>query len=128
MPKSSLAKSGRNVVKATVSEVVPEAESEVVPKGVSEVVAKMVSEFVHEPVPDDVSALPLIPVNVSPESVTDCEVLLVFAVPSDEPPVMGFCSPHEQSSMLMQSNIKNIAFFIEIPSLCELYGIFILSV
>ena len=120
------------MVKATESEVVPEAESEVVPKTVSEaeseVVPKIVSEFVHEPVPDDVSALPLIPVNASPESVTDCEVLLVFAVPSDEPPVMGFCSPHEQSSMLMQSNIENIAFFIEIPSLCELYGIFILSV
>ena len=108
------------MVKATESEVVPGAESDVVPK--------MVSEFVHEPVPDDVSALPLIPVNASPESVTDCEALLVLAVPSDEPPVMGFCSPHEQSSMLMQSNIENIAFFIEIPSLCELYGIFILSV
>ena len=96
---------GRSVVEATVSEV----DSDVM----------LVAESV-------VVSMPLVVSVVMPESVSECDVVLVSAVLSDELLIVG--SPHEQSRVHMQSNIRNIAFFIEIPSLCKLYGIFILSV
>ena len=73
-----------------------------------------------------VVSMPLVVSVVMPESVSECDVALVSAVLSDELLIVG--SPQEQSRAHMQSNIRNIVFFIEIPSLYKLYGIFILSV
>ena len=71
-------------------------------------------------------SMPLVVSVVMPGSVSECDIILVSAVLSDELLMVG--SPHEQSKAHMQSNIRNIAFFIVIPSLRKLYGIFILSV
>ena len=87
-----------------------------------------VSEVVADAVPaaeSVVCIVPVVPVGV-PEPVSDCVVMLASVVLPDVVFMVGL--PQEQSRAHMQSNIGNIAFFIEIPSLCKLYGIFILSV